>query len=141
MELFALPDLSSEFLFQTSRSSGPGGQHVNKTESRVELRFNVVRSQLLSQEQIQRIISKLHGHLSADEWLIISAQRHRSQFKNKKICIQKFETILTGALIPDKIRIKTKPGKKAKMKRLGAKRRISELKKSRSKDYRNLNSD
>ena len=79
-----------EFKFQTSRSSGPGGQHVNKVSSRVELRFNLWESQLLTYEEKNLLYRKLSTRISQEGILSIVVQVDRSQLKNKQLAITKF---------------------------------------------------
>jgi ribosome-associated protein len=126
--------LESEMDFQTSRSSGPGGQNVNKVESRVTLRFNVPQSIILSEEEKQRIASKLS--LTTEVDLLIHSQETRSQMKNKDIAVQKFYDTLKEALVKKKIRKVTRPSKAAVKKRLEAKKQHSHKKQNRGKvDY------
>ncbi len=75
-------DFSKEFTFVTSRSSGPGGQHVNKVNTRVELRFNVIASQLLTEKEKAILQKKLQSQLTNDGDLIISSQTERSQISS-----------------------------------------------------------
>ncbi|MCK9423549.1 MAG: aminoacyl-tRNA hydrolase [Bacteroidales bacterium] len=121
-------DFSSEFSFTASRSSGPGGQHVNKVSTKVELRFDVVNSNLLSQEEKEVILSKVTGKINAEGVLIIVSQVERSQLKNKERTIEKFYALLANALKPRKKRKPTKPSQASKEKRLEAKRLQSEKK-------------
>lgn len=120
-----------EITFQTSRSSGPGGQNVNKVESRVELRFSVADSQLLTPEQKERLLSKLHARLTAEGLLLLTAQEDRSQLRNKDLALRKFHDLLLRALHQDKPRKATKPSKSAVRKRLETKKRDGEKKASR----------
>ena len=120
-----------EFKFQTSRSSGPGGQHVNKVSSRVELRFNVQESQLLSDDDKGILYNKLATRISQDGILSIVVQADRSQLKNKQSAIEKFFDLLTQAFTPVKKRRPTKPGRGARERRLKAKRIDSEKKSRR----------
>ncbi|MBA7670894.1 Peptidyl-tRNA hydrolase ArfB [subsurface metagenome] len=102
-------DFSKEFTFVTSRSSGPGGQHVNKVNTRVELRFNVIASQLLTEKEKAILQKKLQSQLTNDGDLIISSQTERSQIRNKEETIKKFYFILGEALKPQIRRIPSKP--------------------------------
>ncbi|MBT0810852.1 aminoacyl-tRNA hydrolase [Litoribacter ruber] len=123
--------LESELTFQTSRSSGPGGQNVNKVESRVTLRFNVPNSIILAEEEKQRLSEKLD--LTTEGDLIIKSQETRSQLKNKEIAIQKFYETLKGGLAKKKVRKVTRPSKAAVKKRLEAKKQHSQKKQNRGK--------
>ena len=117
-----------ELRFQTTRSSGPGGQHVNKTETRVELYFHVESSALLNGDEKQRILEKLQKRINAEGELMVSSEKFRSQAKNKEDCIEKFYEWIGKALrIPNK-RIRTRPSAASVKKRLEDKRLQSEKK-------------
>ncbi|AYA38157.1 aminoacyl-tRNA hydrolase [Hymenobacter oligotrophus] len=124
-----------ELQFQTARSSGPGGQNVNKVETKVELRFQPQASALLTEEQKLRVLEKLASRLTADGVLIITAQESRSQQRNKELAVQKFYELLQRSLHQPKARKATKPGAGAVRKRLEGKRRQSEKKANRRADY------
>lgn len=128
-----IPDLSPEFIFQTSRSSGPGGQNVNKVNSKVELRFNISGSALLSEEQKEILLLKLNSKINSDGFLIIVSQRDRSQLVNKEDTIRKAYEMIEKALRPVKKRISTKPTRSSVEKRLTEKRFKSEIKQGRQK--------
>ncbi len=127
------PDLSSEFVFKASRSSGPGGQNVNKVNSRVELRFDIVNSGLLTEEQKQVLLNKLKSRITADGILLVVSQEDRSQLKNKEQAILKFQKILERALRPVKKRRATNPTKASVEKRLQEKKKQGEKKSKRGK--------
>ncbi len=122
-----------EFRFQTSRSSGPGGQHLNKTESRVELFFNIESSTLLTNDERERLQRKLKKRINADGELIITSESTRSQIRNKEDCIKKFYELIQKALAVEKRRVPTRPTLAARKKRLEAKRLQSEKKQFRKK--------
>ncbi len=128
-----LPDLTSEFTFKTSRSSGPGGQHVNKTDSRVELRFNPQKSELLSDDQKEILLQKFSSQLTSDGDLIVVCQQERSQYKNKALAIEKLYELLHKALKPVKKRKATKPTRASIQKRMELKKQTAEKKKRRGK--------
>ncbi|NPA69158.1 MAG: aminoacyl-tRNA hydrolase [Chlorobi bacterium] len=127
--------LEKEFEFVTARSGGPGGQHVNKTNSKAELRFNVEKSDLLTTEEKKIIKEKLKNKITKDGILHISAQTERSQIRNKHICTEKFYELLENALKKNKKRKKTRPNLKSVLKRLESKKHNSEKKERRKKDF------
>ena len=120
-----------EITFQTSRSSGPGGQNVNKVESRVELRWHLLDSQVLTDAQKALILEKLSNQLTAEGLLLITAQDERSQFRNKEIALARFHELLLKSLRRPKPRKATKPSKGAVRKRLEGKKIQGEKKASR----------
>lgn len=128
-----IPDLSPEFLFITSRSSGPGGQNVNKVNSKVEVRFDVLNSNFLSDEQKEIILQKLSAKINSEGLLCVVSQRDRSQLANKEDAIRKLYLLIERALKPVKPRKKTKPTKSSVEKRLTSKRIKSEIKQNRQK--------
>lgn len=122
-----------ELLYNTSRSSGPGGQHVNKTETKVEIRFQIDNSEILSADEKAIIKEKLKNRINSEGFLIVTAQEHRSQLKNKELAEHIFVEIISKALKKRKRRIATKPSKRAKEKRIQVKKIISDKKSRRSK--------
>ena len=125
--------LKSELSFQTTRSGGPGGQHVNKAETKVVLRFDVNGSNLLSEEQKQQLLSRLATHLTKDGVLLIAAQESRSQHANRELALEKFRMLLTSAFRRPKRRKPTKPTQGSRQKRLSSKKAHAEKKKWRQK--------
>jgi ribosome-associated protein len=126
-------NFQDEFVFQASRSSGPGGQNVNKVSSKVELRFNITNSALLSDDEKIIIGEKLINKINKSGELVLIAQTDRSQLKNKEKVIEKFYMLLEKALTPQKKRHKTKPTKASIEKRLVSKK-VKSLIKSARKD-------
>ena len=120
-----------EITFQTSRSSGPGGQNVNKVESRVELRWHLLNSQVLTDAQKALILEKLSSQLTAEGLLLITAQDDRSQLRNKEIVLARFHALLLKSLRRPKPRKATKPSKGAVRKRLEGKKIQGEKKANR----------
>ncbi len=126
----------SELNFSAARSSGPGGQHVNKTSTKVLLEFDVFNSPNLTDEQKQIIQEKLENRITKDGGLQISSQQYRSQSANKQDAIGKFVEMLEEALRPRKKRRRKRISQAARHARLQAKRHRSEIKKMRKNvDY------
>jgi len=123
----------SELEFRFSRSRGPGGQHVNRSATRVELLFNVARSPSLTEVQRQRLLKRLAGRIDSEGMLRVVAQSERSQLRNRQEAIARFQALLQQALREHKRRRLTKVPRWAKERRLAAKRRRSEIKRYRRK--------
>ena len=126
-------DVSPEIQFQTTRSGGKGGQNVNKVETAVIAYFNVAGSQILSEEQKQRVIDKLSNKINSEGNLVVRSQTFRTQLENKEDATKKVSELIVAALKKKKARIATKPSKQAKEKRLESKKRSSEVKGGRKK--------
>ncbi len=122
---------TNELRFKFSRSSGKGGQNVNKVETKVELLFDVKSSPTLSEHQRDNIIKKLGDKIDSNGILHVLSQSSRSQWKNKEITIKKFIELLQKALQQKKKRIKTELPLLAKTKRLETKKYRGEIKKMR----------
>lgn len=129
-------ELNKEFTFKTARSGGPGGQNVNKVESKVELYWNVAASSVLNDEEKALVLEKLNNRINSTGNLILSAQTERSQLRNKEVVVQRFYDILNAALIKPKKRKPTRPSKASIQKRIDQKKKASQNKKLRQKpDY------
>ena len=126
---------ASELSYTASRSSGPGGQHANKTDSRIQVRWNVPASMALSDYLKKRLMLVLGPRLTDDGDLLLAADSHRSQHRNRDEVTQRLAALVREALIPPKPRRKTKPTKASRQKRLDDKRRRSDLKSQRRKKY------
>lgn len=123
----------NEVNFSFSRSSGAGGQHVNKVATKVTLHFDIAQSKALSEVEKEQIQLKLSNKINKEGVLVLYTDSSRSQHKNKKLLIDKFRTLLKKALQKRKKRIRTKPSKEANIKRLKRKKNHSEKKKWRQK--------
>lgn len=123
----------SELSFTFSRSSGSGGQHVNKVSSRVTLWFDISASQSLTAEQKELIRQRLAGRINKHGVLQLDADRRRSQGANREDALNRFASLLRAALHVDKARRKTKPSRGAKKRRLQKKKHRSQLKKQRGR--------
>jgi len=124
-------ELLSEVTFSASRGGGPGGQNVNKVSTKVELRFDVNDSETLPETQKQRILSKLKNRITTDGELVLTSSVERTQWRNKEKVTQKFFELVEQALTPPKKRIKTKPTKASKAKRLENKKKQGQKKQLR----------
>ncbi len=123
---------ASEVHFQFARSGGPGGQNVNKVETRVELLFDVSRSTALNDEQREQLMRNLQSKIDGEGILHVVSQESRSQWKNREVAVEKFIALLAHALKPRKKRRKTRRPAESNERRLEIKRRRSELKRQRS---------
>jgi ribosome-associated protein len=126
----------SELLFKAVRSSGAGGQNVNKVSSKVVLSFDLKNSQALSEEEKALLETKLSSRLTSENLLILNCDEDRSQLKNKSIVTKRFLDIITAGLVVPKIRKATKIPKSVIRKRIKDKKNVAEIKKTRRKpDY------
>lgn len=123
--------LLRELQFSAVRSSGSGGQHVNKTSTKVELQFNIETSQVLKEEEKSRLLKKLKSRLTTDNRLILSCGETRSQHKNKEIVLDRFFEILEEGLRRKKKRKATRIPTAVKRKRLENKKHKAEKKAKR----------
>ncbi len=122
-----------ELEITASRAGGPGGQHVNKTSTRITLRWNIENSHAITPEQKERIITKLKPELTTEGDIIIHSSSSRSQSQNKYAALEKLATKLRNALRVEKKRMQTGIPAKAKERRLQAKKQHGDIKKMRKK--------
>ena len=119
---------------RASRAGGAGGQHVNTSSTRIELRWNVRQSRAIDDATKQRIIAGLPTRVDADGTLRVVSSARRSQLQNREAAEARMAELVAGALHEEKPRRKTKPSRAAKAKRLDEKKRNSERKKNRRGD-------
>jgi ribosome-associated protein len=129
--MISTEQINPELKFTTSRSGGPGGQNVNKVETKVTLRWDVADSTVLTAEQKEIILKKLASRINAEGELMLSAQEKRSQLENKAEVIEKLQKLLTKAFEKKKARRATKPTKGSVQKRIEQKKKHGEKKKWR----------
>jgi len=129
----ALQIPEAELAFSASRSSGPGGQNVNKVSTRVTLRFDVAHSPSLSEPQRRRIRLRLRTRITRDGVLVVASQRHRTQAANRAAATERFAELLRDALRRRPVRKKTRVPRAAKERRLEQKKRRGRTKKLRSR--------
>ena len=136
MDLEVSPALTipaSELGWRFSRSSGPGGQHVNTSDSRVELFWNVVESAVLSDDQRMRLVARLERRLVSGV-ITVTASEQRSQLRNREIAVAKLAELVAAGLAPDAPRRRaTKPTRGSNRRRLAAKGQRSETKRNRQR--------
>lgn len=130
----ALPD--AELIERFVRADGPGGQHVNRTESAVELRFDVAASPTLPDEVRARLMARRDRRLTAEGVLVIQARRFRDQARNRDDARARLAEVIRAALTPPKKRIATKPTRASKERRLVGKQQRGRIKQARSRDWR-----
>ncbi len=121
----------SEFEFAFVRSSGPGGQNVNKVNSKAQLRWRPIDSQSIPEDLRFRVLSKLQPQLTVDGDLLVVSQLYRDQPRNREDCLEKLKAILQSALVVVKARKKSKPSRASNARRLKAKKIGSEKKMQR----------
>ncbi|MDA1194490.1 MAG: alternative ribosome rescue aminoacyl-tRNA hydrolase ArfB [Planctomycetota bacterium] len=119
-----------------ARSGGPGGQHVNKTSSKVLLRWSLERTSALTEVQRERARAKLASRLTEDGELLITSERHREQSSNVEDALEKFAATLRAALHIERPRKATKPTRASKKRRVESKRRRSDVKRKRQRPGR-----
>jgi len=121
---------ADELTERFSRSSGPGGQSVNTTDSRVELHWDVAASAALNESQRTRLLARLSGRLN-NGVLTVTASEHRAQLRNRVAARERLAALVAAALTPQRVRRPTRPSQAARQRRLDAKRRRGALKTSR----------
>jgi len=125
-----IPD--DELTFTASRSGGPGGQHVNKTSSRVTLRFDVSHAPCLPDDTRARLLDVLGARVGADGTVRVVCQASRSQYANRKTAEKRLEALLAAALVPVAPRVATKVPRAAKRRRIESKKRRGGIKRARA---------
>lgn len=128
-----VPTLINELTFKAIRSSGAGGQHVNKVSSKMVLSFDLKNSEGLNQREKRLLLKSIANRLTTDGILSISCDDSRSQFQNKEKVIKRFLEVIKTGLIVDKKRIATKPTKGSKERKLDAKQKRGQIKSLRQK--------
>jgi len=126
----------SEIHFSFSRSSGPGGQNVNKVETKVRLAFDVAASSSLSASDKEMVLQRLASRVSSDGALRLSSQRHRSREANRKEVLERFQKLMRRALEVRRPRRSSAVPRAERRRRLAEKRRRSRLKELRSRPHR-----
>ena len=122
-----------ELRYEFARSGGPGGQNVNKVETKVRLLFDVVHSPSLSEGQRSLIEERLATRISRAGILRVSSQRHRTREANRKATLERFVELIAGALEEEELRVPTRIPKRAKKRRLESKRQRSQKKAMRAR--------
>ena len=128
-----VPDLTDELSYRAVRGTGPGGQHVNKVATKVELRWSLVNSAALTEGERDRLSAKLAARLNRAGELVLTDQSTRSQSRNREVVTERFYAVLSEALRPQKRRKRTKPTNASKRERLQVKRKRSDVKKGRGR--------
>ncbi len=124
---------SHELEITASRSGGPGGQHVNKTSSRITVRWNVQQTQVLNDAQKLQVLERLHSELTSEGDILVSNSTSRSQAQNKQLALDNLAQKIRKALHVQKKRMKVKVPKSATESRLQEKKRRGSIKAMRSK--------
>jgi ribosome-associated protein len=131
----AIPD--NELIERFMRADGPGGQHVNRTESAVELRFDVASSPSLPDEVRERLLARRDRRMTDAGIMVIQARRFRDQARNRDDARDRLADVIREATIVAKKRLATKPTRASKERRLAGKTQRSQTKRGRSRDWSN----
>lgn len=126
-----IKDFSKELNFKTSRSSGAGGQHVNKVETSVTVTWKVADSEFFNERQKQLISEKLKNRINLEGYLFLNVSESRTQLQNKKIAVERILELVDKALVVPKFRTKTKPTRSSVEKRIQQKKQHSDKKENR----------
>jgi ribosome-associated protein len=137
MPALTIIDLSPELEFKTSRSGGKGGQNVNKVETKVEARWQLNTTKLLTPEQVAIVTTKLASRINANGELVLTSSTHRTQLGNKLLVVRKLNAIVHKALTPVKKRVPTKVPNAVKTQRANNKKLQSQRKSNRSSKWNN----
>ncbi|MGH0038357.1 MAG: alternative ribosome rescue aminoacyl-tRNA hydrolase ArfB [Myxococcota bacterium] len=124
---------ASELVETASRAGGPGGQHVNKANTRVSLRWNARGSSVLGPVQRQRLLDRLGARLTASGELVVHASRHRSRERNREAARERLAELVRGALVVERARVATRPTRASRERKLAEKRRRSGVKRTRGR--------
>lgn len=125
----------SELVVRFLRADGPGGQHVNRTESAVELRFDVLHSPSLPEDVRARLLARRDRRMTDEGVLVIQARRFRDQGRNREDARERLTDILRAALVAPKKRVATKPSRASKERRLEGKQQRAKIKQGRSRSW------
>lgn len=125
----------SELVVRFMRADGPGGQHVNRTESAVELRFDVLQSPSLPEDVRARLLARRDRRMTDEGVLVIQARRFRDQGRNREDARERLVEILRAALVVPKKRIATKPTRASQQRRLEGKQQRAKIKQGRSRSW------
>ena len=131
MNKINIPD--HELRIETARSGGPGGQNVNKIESKVQLRWSVGESGIFDEREKERIRRVLTHRLNQDDEVMVDVEEERSQAQNRATAIARLQWLVADALAPKKIRRPTRPTRSSKERRLTEKKKTAEMKRGRKK--------